>query len=300
MFESSDSRNVENWKPYFRDLSFLGKHYLVHNLDGHKSIARHYTVCNAMQPEIYQGYLNALKDESDPNYKALGKEMFVTNNSHQMTFCIKNYQQPRGLSTMIHNANARFEVKGPMGFGLLPKATGVHMVFAAGTGVLCFVDLVAELARLNLGHRESLTASINSQEKDHQDQVQIDINSFQLHLYVSYQSRSQSVALEMFEALDAYCKRNGIGNFHLHVRLSQEKKNPGRWDQRFIRQELGKHGFKKIQKVWVCGPPVMNETFDRVLSGHEQAAAGGGAVQESDSLLGGGSVGLTPDQYEIL
>lgn len=53
MFESSDSRNVENWKPYFRDLSFLGKHYLVRNLDGHKSIARHYTVCNAMQPEIY-------------------------------------------------------------------------------------------------------------------------------------------------------------------------------------------------------------------------------------------------------
>ena len=53
VFESSDSRNVENWKPYFRDLSFLGKHYLVRNLDGHKSIARHYTVCNAMQPEIY-------------------------------------------------------------------------------------------------------------------------------------------------------------------------------------------------------------------------------------------------------
>ena len=63
---------------------------------------------------------------------------------------------------MIHNANDRFEVKGPMGFGLRPKASGHHMVFAAGTGVLCFVDLVAELARVNKGYRESLTGSINS------------------------------------------------------------------------------------------------------------------------------------------
>ena len=43
----------------------------------------------------------------------------------------------------------------------------------------------------------------------------------------------------------------------------------------------------------------MNETFDKVLSGHDQAGAGG-AVSESDTLLGGGNVGLTPDQYEIL
>ena len=38
-----------------------------------------------------------------------------------------------------------------MGFGLQMKAKGHHVVFAAGTGVLCFVDLVAELCRLNTG-----------------------------------------------------------------------------------------------------------------------------------------------------
>ena len=70
----------------------MGKHYLVRNLNGTGSIARHYTVCNAMRPEVYNGYINALRDESDPNSKDLGKEMFVTNNQNQMTFCIKNYQ----------------------------------------------------------------------------------------------------------------------------------------------------------------------------------------------------------------
>ena len=67
-----------------------------------------------------------------------------------MTFCIKNYNNPKGLSTKIHEGATRFEVKGPLGHGLRPMAQGHHIAFAAGTGVLCFVDLVAEIARKNV------------------------------------------------------------------------------------------------------------------------------------------------------
>ena len=58
---------------------------------------------------------------------------------------IKDYG--RGLSTRVHNAteNTRFEIKGPIGKGLEVSKTGVHIAFAAGTGALCFVDLVASL-----------------------------------------------------------------------------------------------------------------------------------------------------------
>lgn len=87
-----------------------------------------------------------------------------------MSFCIKNYGQPNGLSTKIHGAASTFEVKGPMGFGLRPKAQGHHIVFAAGTGVLCFVDLVAELARINTG-AHGLSGSLNSEEKSSADDV---------------------------------------------------------------------------------------------------------------------------------
>ena len=66
-----------------------------------------------------------------------------------MAFCIKNYRRPKGLSAEIHKENqgtsARFEIKGPMGHGLKVKKSGIHVVFAAGTGVLCFVDLVAAM-----------------------------------------------------------------------------------------------------------------------------------------------------------
>lgn len=37
------------------------------------------------------------------------------------------------------------EVKGPMGTGLEIQSTGVHIAWAAGTGILVFVDLVAHL-----------------------------------------------------------------------------------------------------------------------------------------------------------
>ena len=67
-----------------------------------------------------------------------------------MSFCIKNYDNPKGLSSKIHGAASRFEVKGPMGPGLRPHIQGDHIAFAAGTGVLCFVDLVAEIARVNM------------------------------------------------------------------------------------------------------------------------------------------------------
>ena len=77
-----------------------------------------------------------------------------------MAFCIKNYEAPTGLSTQIHSEDQNdslYEIKGPMGHGLRPKSEGLHMAFAAGTGVLCFVDYVASLIqdRLDLHGNDS-------------------------------------------------------------------------------------------------------------------------------------------------
>lgn len=43
-----------------------------------------------------------------------------------------------------------YQIKGPMGKGLEIKPAGTHVAFAAGTGVLVFLDLVAHLLRKNL------------------------------------------------------------------------------------------------------------------------------------------------------
>ena len=84
-----------------------------------------------------------------------------------------------------------------------------------------------------------------------------------------------------------------MNNFFLHLRLSQKKANSGRWNAEFIRREIGKLGCKNVQKVWVCGPPSMNEYFDKVLSGYDMA----------DSTEVGNNTAnfqLSPEQYEIL
>ena len=49
-------------------------------------------------------------------------------------------------------------------------------------------------------------------------------------------------------------------SFVLHTRFSDQK--GAKWDEQFISQHLQK---KDAKKVWVCGPPLMEESFDKIL-----------------------------------
>ena len=82
-----------------------------------------------------------------------------------------------------------------------------------------------------------------------------------------------------------YCERMGKPHFKLYERFSQEKINPARWNEDFIEKELTKLKPNRIKKLWVCGPPVMNETFDRAIWDFNQR---------------GGMLAMRQDQYEIL
>lgn len=46
------------------------------------------------------------------------------------------------------------------------------------------------------------------------------------------------------------------------LRLSKEKLNAERWNDAFVQKTI-----KQLEpkKVWVCGPPVMSEVFERYL-----------------------------------
>ena len=168
VFENISGEPVASWKSYYDGFDYYAKHFLIRSLEGHKSVFRHYTICNAMRPGVYQGYINALKPESDESYAPFERSLLDSQDKSQMTVCIKNYGNPRGLSTKIHaqpQGEQRFEVKGPMGHGLKPKQSGIHVAFAAGTGCLCFVDVAASIAQyvLNIRARNS---SINNRSKN--------------------------------------------------------------------------------------------------------------------------------------
>ena len=61
-----------------------------------------------------------------------------------------------------------------MGKGLLVQSTGVHIAFAAGTGILCFVDLVGHLIQASLGLIKH--------------PYMVDLEHFKFVFYVSYAS----------------------------------------------------------------------------------------------------------------
>lgn len=58
-------QKVPNFKAHFKNIAFLTKHFLVRSRDS-DNVARHYTICNAMRPDVYKMYLKALKPEDDP------------------------------------------------------------------------------------------------------------------------------------------------------------------------------------------------------------------------------------------
>ena len=75
-------------------------------------------------------------------------EAIKKNNAKNLSLTIKNYVGRRGLSEHIFN-NIRYqeqvEVKGPLGTGLQIQNNGTHVAFAAGTGILPFLDLIGHL-----------------------------------------------------------------------------------------------------------------------------------------------------------
>ena len=69
------------------------------------------------------------------------------------------------------------------------------------------------------------------------------------------------MALELCQGLANLNKDKGLKNFEFRPRFSSE--SGGHWDTAFLKKEIES---LSPTKVWVCGPPIMNETFDRYLT----------------------------------
>lgn len=86
--------------------------------------------------------------------------------------------------------------------------------------------------------------------------------NFKLILYFAAPSQDQALGIELCQKLEAVTVMNGLKNFELNLRLSDSKLEAPQWNQAFIDQQLSP--FKgEIGRIFVCGTPMMNETFDR-------------------------------------
>ena len=60
-FESANGESMPNFKHFYSDLKMLGKHFKIRSLKN-MLVHRHYTICNTMQPNMYNTLVNCLKN----------------------------------------------------------------------------------------------------------------------------------------------------------------------------------------------------------------------------------------------
>jgi Cytochrome b5-like Heme/Steroid binding domain len=148
--ETADRKPRYNYKQYYPGLKYLTKHFWIRNMS-QPDVIRHYTTCNAMRAPFYNELVRCLRDASVSD--TFDKSLLDDKDNNSMVFTIKNYKQVKGLSYKFfeNDQRAEYQMKGPMGKGLAPSARGIHIAFAAGTGALCFVDIMAHIALAVMG-----------------------------------------------------------------------------------------------------------------------------------------------------
>lgn len=144
-----------------------------------------------------------------------------------------------------------FCFKGPFGKGLSIKPTGLHVAFAAGTGVLVFLDLVTRILLHNTG--------IYKLGEDFDE-------DFKFIMYISHQNLAETMGMDLCYKVMQVNEKLGFNNFELKVRLTEGRdgiygKRPERWASQLLRDQLKPH-VGNIAKVYVCGPPELNMAMD--------------------------------------
>lgn len=278
-FETIDNEPQTNLKKWYADPAMIGRHFVVYSVQD-PTVKRHYTICSTMNAQLSQEIIALADCVTIGQDSKFDMSLLSQRDTSQFNLTLKNYEFKTGLSTKIHSThidpelvqkdkeaaysmsntlptdNAYF-IKGPMGRGLQLQSSGIHVAFCAGTGVLVFLDLVSSLIIKNcFGHEgRKLPEGLDFFE-----------DSFEFHLYVSFADKESAIGLDIIEKLETLNRQLKLTNFKATVRLSNgEGKQKQRWDQNYIRKEMMPYA-GKIQKVWVCGPPMLNETFDKALA----------------------------------
>ena len=96
---------------------------------------------------MYELIVKGLTGADGFNRQALARQIESNMESNELSLTIKNYRVG-GLSQTVHEKlGAIFNVSGPLGRNLNVCTAGLNIAFAAGTGVLPFMDLVGFIAR---------------------------------------------------------------------------------------------------------------------------------------------------------
>ena len=264
--------NIDKTYP---NLKFAGKSFSVTSLQNF--VSRYYTICNCMGSLLYDEYLKVMN-------AALSNQRYVRSYSSYeelnqksndcLELVIKHYPQSQtGISTQVHNAEVgdKFYIHGPVGRGLelnINNSLGLNIIFVGGTGILPFMDLFAYILRKLLAENDREYEMFPGETFDDLAETSKFI------IYAYFPTRSESIGIDFLEKVENLHKKYGKGEkFKVNVIFTREE------DEKLSDEELlqllqdHKYTDERINKLWICGPPPMNQQFNK-LSGEIKEKTG--------------------------
>lgn len=126
----------------------MGQHYVIYSQDM-PHIKRQYTICGAIQPELYSELLLVCDNILAENIPIFNNALLDNRDGDAIFVTCKDYRTKTGVTSRLNfmpfEAQADWIVEGPMGLGLQIDTNGHNFIFTAGTGILIFLDLIARL-----------------------------------------------------------------------------------------------------------------------------------------------------------
>ena len=134
------------------------------------------------------------------------------------------------------------------------KLGGSYVIFAAGTGLLPFIDLISFTLRY-AAHKVSKDVYSCSDNilypTEASDFEKIVGNDFQLHVFISFANLNTAFFLDVCEKLEKFDLKYNLNIFKLYIRISSV--NRVKWDEYFMKEKLGSI-CKNINKTMIVGP----------------------------------------------
>mmetsp|Transcript_13225 Transcript_13225/g.13333 ORF Transcript_13225/g.13333 Transcript_13225/m.13333 type:complete len:521 (+) Transcript_13225:97-1659(+) len=209
---------------------WLGKHFGVREKIGKSEVIRYYSL---MVTDLHHWAHEARKE----GFQIAKKIYRKSKSSDILKLHIKRYDNglmSRHLCDL--EPGSEYKLKGPLGPGLgfSSAPAGICTGFAAGTGILPFLDLVYMI----------WNGSVSS--------------DFCLYLYVTFRSKRDSFALDLLEATQ---KKSGKA-LNLHINLDEERVG-GKLTEEKLKEWVK---ISNVSRAWVCGPSGFNRWIESMLT----------------------------------
>jgi len=195
--------------------------------------------------------------------------------SNTMPLFIKKYDQNGRFSKFVHetqSGQSGFSVAGPYGVGLeLRKGSqGKHIIFAAGTGIFPFLDLLDYMLRKVID--AALTETVGKEAADavnihNEDYAGTFHPTFSITFNAACASPEEFVGLDIIRNLSEICKRHNKPWFDGSLKIPGHAK-VGELEvssNRFAAEVTSAVKQSGVTKVYICGPPQFSYEIPKTL-----------------------------------